>query len=207
MRIAVISDIHGNYEALEKVIKDFEIKKIDEVIVLGDIVFRGDEPRKCFETVESLKPLVWILGNTDNWINEITDDFIPKDDKEEEIYELFKEAVGKLAKESIDFIKILPKKQYLDIGTYRILCVHGSDKKINAPIGTMTKTEELHDLFSRLDADIMLCGHTHLPFTATKNNKLLMNVGTVGLANKGYGPSYGILDIDTDSFEYSIRNL
>jgi predicted phosphodiesterase len=87
------------------------------------------------------------------------------------------------------------------------LCVHGSDKKINAPVGTMTKTEDLDDLFERLDADIMVCGHTHLPFTATKKKKLLMNVGTVGLADTGYGPCYGILDIDTDSFEYSIRNL
>lgn len=207
MRIAVISDIHGNYDALQLVLKDMETKKIDEVIVLGDIIFRGNGPRQCFETVRDLKPLVWILGNTDNWINEINDDFIPKNEKEEKMYELFRSAVNQLDKDSIEFIKILPTKQYLDIGTYRILCVHGSDKKINAPVGTMTKTEDLDLLFQRLDADILVCGHTHLPFTATKNKKLLMNVGTVGFADSGYGPSYGILDIDTDSFEYSIRNL
>jgi putative phosphoesterase len=207
MRIAVISDVHGNYDALQLVLKDMNSKKIDEVIVLGDIIFRGKEPRKCFEAIRELKPLVWILGNTDNWVNEIKDDFLPKDEKEEKIYENFNFTLNQLDKESIDFMKILPSKQYLDIGTYRILCVHGSDKKINAPVGTMTKTEDLDDLFERLDADIMVCGHTHLPFTATKKKKLLMNVGTVGLADTGYGPSYGILDIDTDSFEYSIRNL
>lgn len=207
MRIAVISDIHGNYDALQFVLKDIKQKNIDEVIVLGDIIFRGKEPRKCFETIQELEPLVWVLGNTDNWINEIDDDFIPKDENEEKMYQSFKSAVNQLPNEAIEFLKILPTKQYLDIGTYRILCVHGSDKKINAPVGTMTKAEDLDDIFKRLDADIMVCGHTHLPFTATKNKKLLMNVGTIGLADNSYGSSYGILDIDTDTFEYSIRNL
>lgn len=131
MNIAVISDVHGNYKALKCVIDDIKNKKINSVIVLGDIIFSGNEPQKCFDTIKKLKPLVWIKGNTDN----------------------------------------------------------------------------MNELIHRLECDILLCGHTHLPYIAFSHGKLIMNVGSVGLPKDEPKASYGILRFDGDNFEYSIRKI
>ena len=67
MRYAFISDIHGNAVALEAVLKDIEVKQADKIIVLGDVAYRGPEPKKSVELIQSLETDV-IKGNADEWI-------------------------------------------------------------------------------------------------------------------------------------------
>ena len=65
MRIAVISDIHGNLEALKKAFEYIEKNDIDEVICLGDVVGYGPNPNECVELIKE-KVTVCLLGNHDN---------------------------------------------------------------------------------------------------------------------------------------------
>lgn len=64
MKIAFISDIHGNAVALESVLEDIDKKNVDRIIVLGDICFRGPEPKRSLDLVRSLDTYV-IKGNAD----------------------------------------------------------------------------------------------------------------------------------------------
>lgn len=67
MRFAFISDIHGNAEALEKVLEDMEVKQVDRIAVLGDLAYRGPEPAKSIDLIRSLNTDV-LKGNADQWI-------------------------------------------------------------------------------------------------------------------------------------------
>ena len=67
MKIAFISDIHGNAVALDAVLNDIEKKKVDKIYVLGDISYRGPEPKRALELVRSLNTDV-IKGNADEWV-------------------------------------------------------------------------------------------------------------------------------------------
>ena len=67
MRTAVISDIHGNLEALEAVLKRIEKERVDEIVCLGDIVGYGPNPNECLSLIRSTCVLV-VLGNHDEWV-------------------------------------------------------------------------------------------------------------------------------------------
>ncbi|MDF2473139.1 MAG: hypothetical protein K0R21_921 [Anaerocolumna sp.] len=207
MKIGIMGDIHGNYAALRSVLNDMNKNIIDSVIILGDLLFWGEEPQKCFEEVESLAPIVWIKGNTDLWLNEINEKFHPATKRENEIYHEFLRVKQLVSNETIDKIKNLEERQIINISNKNILCVHGSDRDINEPIGIMVPNQDIYDIFDRLPSDILLCGHTHMPYIASYNGKLIMNVGSVGLPADESRASYGILNFINDSFEYSIRRV
>lgn len=207
MNIGIIGDIHGNYKALKFVIDDMKKNKIDSVIVLGDIIFPENEPQKCFDTIKELKPIVWIKGNTDNWFNEIDENFQPKNEMEYKIHKEFLKVNKIISMDVSQTMKMLKEKEEIEIGGKKILCVHGSDRKINEPIGIMTPQKDMYELINRLKHDILLCAHTHSPYVVAFEGKLIMNVGSVGLPNDEPKASYGILRFDGDNFEYSIRRI
>ncbi len=68
MKIAIISDIHGNNEALDAVLKDIEGQKCDKIFCLGDLAMAGPEPSKVVNRVKDLlknDKFLLIQGNTD----------------------------------------------------------------------------------------------------------------------------------------------
>ena len=64
MKIAIISDIHGNLEALKATLKDIEKRKVDEIICLGDIIAKGIHPKECIQLVRKKCEIV-LQGNCD----------------------------------------------------------------------------------------------------------------------------------------------
>lgn len=207
MKVAVISDIHGNAEALENVIKDIRMNNIDSVIVLGDVIIKGSEPMRCYELLKQLEPIAWIKGNTDDWLNEIDDNFVPKNDMEMRIYKQFCFAQDILSDEAIEFIKKLPETHLLTIKDRSILCAHGSDRSYSDPIGIMTSREEIEGMIGRMNYDVLLCGHTHSPYVVSANGKLIMNVGSVGSSCDDEMATYGLIEISDDNYQYSIRKV
>ncbi|WP_085506165.1 metallophosphoesterase family protein [Thalassobacillus devorans] len=67
MRLAFLSDIHGNARALEAVLENIDNRNVDQLFVLGDIAYRGLEPERPVELVRGLDAQV-IKGNADEWI-------------------------------------------------------------------------------------------------------------------------------------------
>lgn len=207
MKIAVLADIHGNYNALKAVIADMTEAHADDVIFLGDILFFGEEPQKCFDAVKALKPLVWIRGNTDDWLNELDENFKPHNEIEERCFKEFMRVNPMLSPEARETVKSLPEKEETEIEGKRLLCVHGSDRRINEGIGIMTSKDELEALATRLEADILLCGHTHTPFSASAGGKLILNVGSVGKPADEQRACWCLLRLEDDDFGYEIRRI
>jgi putative phosphoesterase len=207
MKIAVLGDVHGNFDALEAVLKDMRNAQTDALIVLGDILFYGDEPQRCVDVISHLNPLAWIRGNTDNWLIEIGYDFSPQSVKEERILNEYKRVLPLLSDEAREKIISLNVKEDISIWDKSLLCVHGSDRRANEAIGIMSSEEDLQALAERIHADIFLCAHTHVPFTASINGKAIINVGSVGLPADGTNACWCMLRFEGDNFGYEIRRV
>ena len=67
MKMAFISDIHGNANALDAVLEDIKNRQVEKVYCLGDIAYRGPEPQRSVELIRSLDTFV-IKGNADEWV-------------------------------------------------------------------------------------------------------------------------------------------
>ncbi|AOT68930.1 metallophosphoesterase family protein [Geosporobacter ferrireducens] len=196
MKIAVISDIHANVEAFKAVIDHMKQQGVEKVIFLGDLVMNGPCPKEVLTMINDLNPIVWIKGNTDNWFEEIDSNFKPNNEREEYIYSLYQYANERLNNEEIRMLLSKPEKQLIEIEGVRILCVHGSHKSISEPIGIMTPLVNIEQLVTEIDADILLCGHTHMPYYASFKGKKIINVGAVSLSLDGEAKaSYEILEI------------
>ncbi|MGM0640921.1 MAG: metallophosphoesterase family protein [Thermotogota bacterium] len=179
MRIAVMSDIHANFEAFSAVMSAIETEDIDEIIFLGDLVIKGPEPKECFHFMKQIKPTVWLKGNTDEWLENVenlNDNYL-----DGEQLEYYNYANEKLSNNNKRFLKNLKEKESIDVLDKKILCVHGSPKS-NLDIMDSRKTdEELKELLKELEEDIIVCGHSHNSFLKYIEDKTIINVGSVGL--------------------------
>ena len=200
MRIAVISDIHGNSIAFDKVIDDIDSQNIDGVIFLGDIVSKGYDPKGTFDKLLNLKPLVWIKGNTDTWFEEELKNWKPKTENEMILYNNYNYIVDCLTVSDIELIKKLPEKKRLKIDNYSILCVHGSPRKIDEKLLLDLTDEELKEILKDVAEDIILSGHTHETYIRKVFDKIIINPGSVGLCNYDGDnrASYAVIYFDND---------
>ncbi|MBR1753434.1 metallophosphoesterase family protein [bacterium] len=181
MIIAVISDIHGNMQALEAVLKDIKLANVDKILCLGDLVMAGPEPKKTLDFIMQMKDWEIIQGNTDEMVA-YSDIAIPN---VKEVFPIMGNALENDAKqlneEEIEFLKNLPKQKELEIEGVKILMVHGSPRKNNENIFPNMKIEEIEEMVNGVDADVILCGHTHMPCGyQTNTKKTVVNVGSVG---------------------------
>jgi diadenosine tetraphosphatase ApaH/serine/threonine PP2A family protein phosphatase len=162
MKIAVLSCIHGNYEALTEVLADIEDNKVDEVYCLGDLVGYGPHPNAVITTIRSLD-IPTVQGC---WDEDIIDGL---NACECSYPSLLAEKRGRLAHswteqelhpESREFLAQLP----LSLRRDNLAFVHGS------PNGQHEYLLPEVDAFTALErvlatgADVLFCGHTHVPY-------------------------------------------
>ncbi|ERI93870.1 phosphodiesterase family protein [Clostridiales bacterium oral taxon 876 str. F0540] len=197
MKAAVLSDIHGNGVALQYAIKDLKSLGISKVFILGDIVMKGPMPSQSLEMLrdEELEVIAWIKGNTDLWLEEISDDWVPTTGREEELYSYYRYAKDNLKEEQIAFIKELPLEYSIAIDGIRILCVHGTPKSIVEAIDSSVPEEEIKKAIEDVKEHVVLSGHSHTSFIGEVDDKKIFNVGSVGNALDGDNRiSYGIME-------------
>ena len=181
MRAAVISDIHANFIALQEVMKDIEREGCEKIFCLGDLILAGPQPRM---TIDFVKDQNWtiIQGNTDKLISDFGPDVI---EMMKEKYPIMANAIVDdmfyVEEERRNFLNSLPPQLELEIEGVRVLLVHGSPRANNEDILPERPIEEIEEIIKGVDADLILCGHTHVPCGYQTNNKqTVVNVGSVG---------------------------
>lgn len=185
MKIAVLSDIHGNLLALESVIEDLTSKNCKKILFLGDYALAGPEPSDVINFLMLLKEkqdLEFIQGNTDEMIVEYSDEIYKNVKKGAPIMaEALKYEVNTLSENQKHFLKELPKQKELNIDDVKILMVHGSPRKNNEDILPDIPLKKVEEMISSTDANLILCGHTHIPCGfQTETKQTVVNVGSVG---------------------------
>ena len=181
MRVAVISDIHANLIALEEVLKDIEKENCEHIVCLGDIVLAGPQPISILEFVKQ-QNWTMIQGNTDKLIAEYGQDVL---DMMKEKYPVMANAIvddmNYITDEDHKFLTELPPQTEMEIEGVKVLFVHGSPRANNEDILPNRELTEIEEIISGVDADLILCGHTHIPCGYQTNNKqTVVNVGSVG---------------------------
>ena len=185
MKIAVISDVHGNIEALEAVLADIKEEGCEKIFALGDYAMAGPEPDKVvnwFMDNYSRFDITMIQGNTDSMIANYTNELQKVvSEKAPVMADALKNDVELLSEEQKDFLKNLDEQKKLEIDGVKILLVHGSPRKNNEDILPDVPMDKLLEMLEGVEADVILCGHTHIPCgIQTPNKKTVVNVGSVG---------------------------
>ncbi len=184
MRVAVISDIHGNMQALDTVLDDIKNEKCERIFCLGDLAMAGPEPARAIELIKKLfdeGKLELIQGNTDEMIGSY-DKF---GEKVKSVFPIMGNALEndvKIIPENLkEFLKNLPKQKQLTVEGINVLLVHGSPRRNDENILPGLPIEQVEEIVAGTDVDLIFCGHTHIPCGyQTINKQTIVNDGSVG---------------------------
>jgi putative phosphoesterase len=203
MKIAVLSDVHGNIAALEKIAESLKKESIDKIVFLGDLIMTGPRPIEVFELLSEMNPDVWIKGNTDDWLAELPD-FEPVSDREKMLKDM-----GLWARDRINNSiekELLSRPISMDkvYASQRLHFCHGTPSSHSLAFLPDNRKEFLDSELANIRADKIVCGHTHLRFAMSFRDKLIKNFGAVSMPGKDFSrmAHYGIIHIaDSICFE------
>ncbi len=204
MKIAVISDIHGNLEALEKALSMIEQQTVDEIICLGDIVGYGANPSECVDLVRRHCRFV-LKGNHDEAVTHDNDmeNFNPY-----AIHSILWTR-SRLSDDQMVFLKNLPMQLTLE----GLRFVHASPDE-SSEWDYVFNQHQAKKQFGFFQEPICFYGHTHIPAIFAEHlnagevfpdERFLVNVGSIGQPRDGNPQlSYGVFDFIGIGYE-SIR--
>ncbi|WP_018922309.1 metallophosphoesterase family protein [Salsuginibacillus kocurii] len=209
MKTAIISDIHGNARALKAILNDMEQQDVQQLYVIGDICFRGPEPKNALETVRAL-PAKVLQGNADLW----TVRGLQKEEVPEKALAIMNQerewTAERLTEADMDYLAQLPAEFYDEIGNgLKMHTFHATPDSLFEPVKKDASADELRNkLTLERDADVYVYGHVHTPFVREVNGKTIVNTGSVGLPfDHDPRPSYAIIDTSTGKIEATIRRV
>jgi putative phosphoesterase len=178
MRICIISDLHANIEALSALPADY-----DELWVLGDLVNYGPDPAATIEFVRSHAAVV-IRGNHDNAIGFGVDyGCSPR-------FRAMAGAVGQYTNQVLnqtdkEFLQKLPTCACRQVdGRVFFLC-HATPSDLLYEYRTPDSPLWAREEESSAGSDVILAGHTHLPFLRTFGSRMVANPGSLGQSKAG----------------------
>lgn len=190
MRLAVISDIHSNFEAFESVLEDIKTASVDEIISLGDNVGYGADPEKVIQTIlqHNIKS---ILGNHEFAC--IKPEYLITFNKRAKKALLINKEL--LSSESLEYISTLAPFML----RYNCRFVHGLPPESVTKYITHESKEDLAEIMENISEQITFLGHTHhlglyeycegkietieiekTKLSLDKNNSYIVNTGSVG---------------------------
>lgn len=183
MKIAIISDIHGNLEALKATLKDIEKRKVDKIICLGDIIAKGVHPKECIELIREKCEIV-LQGNCDlhfslehTNINEMP----------EQEQKRIKWNQSLIEEENRKYLLNLPFSYEFYMSGSLVRLFHATPIVNNKAILNVDRIETKYQMFlpsknttSQKEADVVIYGHIHHPYMDKLYNKTIINVGSVG---------------------------
>lgn len=198
MRIAIVSDIHGNLTALEAVLADLRVTAPDRVLHGGDLADSGSNPA---EVVDRIRDLNWagVLGNTDEiQIRPASlDAFAAQSPAMPDLWKAVREIADAtreaLGEQRLAWMRTLPGIQIHESG---VALIHASPYDLWRAPGPDATADELAALYSPLVVRTIIYGHIHRPFIRRASDRLtVINSGSVGLPYDGDPrASYVILD-------------
>ncbi|HKI24336.1 MAG TPA: metallophosphoesterase family protein [Gaiellaceae bacterium] len=171
--LAVLYDIHGNLPALEAVLAEVEVMRVDRFLLGGDYGTPSPAPHETLARLRELPAATWIRGNGERWLREPPE--IP------EVIQVYEEFEGVLTDEEIDRLYGLPVSAELD----GILYVHGSPISDVESFGPQRVEGEERMLGGVRDRTIVF-GHSHQQFRRSgPDGTDLVNPGSVGMPLDG----------------------
>lgn len=181
-KIAIISDIHGNLEALKATLKDIEERKVDKIYCLGDTIAKGVHPHECIKLLKEKCEIV-LQGNTDEYFSKEHN----LGEKPEIEQKRIKWNQSLISKEDREYLLSLPFCYEFYMSGRLVRIFHATPWANNKPILNQDMPYTKYDMFMPTEntisdkvADVVIYGHIHHQFMDKIYNKTLMNSGSVG---------------------------
>jgi putative phosphoesterase len=179
MKLAIVSDVHGNLAALDAVLEDLAGVKPDLVVHGGDLVFNGPHPAEC---VDRIRELGWpgVRGNTDEALWTLPANF---PESAARTFKVIGEATSSLlGAERVAWLKTLPLA-WRDLD--RVALVHAVPGDTWKAVPPDASDAELQEIYGPLNARLAVYGHIHRPYIRTVGDFTLANSGSVGMPFDG----------------------
>jgi predicted phosphodiesterase len=178
MRIGLISDIHGNFTALEAVLANMNEHPVDLLICLGDVATIGPQPRQVLDKLKGLD-CTFIMGNHDATLLDMSK--IRHYQIGPNLTATVEWCAHKLDSSDLDFLRSF--KPYVEIPLEDgpgLLCYHGSPQSNTDQVLATTTVIELARQFIGHDNRYLAGGHTHIQMMRQHEGRLIINPGSVG---------------------------
>ena len=214
MLIALLSDIHGNLPALKAAVIDAKTRGSKQIVCAGDIVGYGPFPNEVCEYLKT-NEIRSISGNYDiKVLDEIKYGKSAVESLQKKKRELVMWTAKHLGTPAQRFLRGLPVSLKEELpGGRTLLVVHGSPISNEDDIYPSITPKGLETKLKNTRPNILVCGHTHIPFVKKISGMLIINCGSTGQSVDGDPrPSYAIISVDEKSasgriirFEYDIN--
>lgn len=178
MKIAILSDIHGNHFALEKVLEKASHEKIEQLLILGDFVGYYYHPELVLNLLNNWN-FQAIQGNHENILKRLMIGEIDKHAVLKKYGHGHEYALNKLTKNQIAFLIKLPTTLEVKIDECRFKLCHGSPLDPDEYIYPDSYIDSLK-MCNVPNVDFVFIGHSHYQFIHRNQDSLLINVGSVG---------------------------
>lgn len=201
LKLALVSDIHGNILALEAALAEISKHEPDRIVVLGDLVLNGPRPAECVDKVRELEAAgaLVIAGNTDiavadgdyaaafPWLDEVPVSHRAAADWSRDL----------LSDDQLEYLRRLPAERRLSVDDDLILACHASPGSQTSGLPADLDAAVTVQRVTRTDARVICCGHTHVADVRELGRKLIVNPGSCGYAFDGTPDAcWGLLSVD-----------
>lgn len=187
MRLAIFSDVHSNVPALTAVLADIAAAGVDDRYCLGDLVGYAPWPNETLELLQR-EDIPIVMGNYDDGTAYDRDECgcAYKDPTEEALGdESFAWTKAHTSDANKAYLRSLHPQIRFEQDGKRFLLVHGSPRKINEYLFEDKPDATFERIAAGADADVIVCGHTHRPYTKQVGETMLINVGSAGKPKDG----------------------
>ena len=193
MRLAVLSDIHGNLPALEAVLQEVRRPTVDGILVAGDLV-GGPQANETIALLAEIKADM-IRGNSDINLLRYGRGDAPPPWRTARQFALLRWAHRNLGRPNLEYLRGLPEERVVDAGQASLVrLVHGSPGDSFEGLDPRQEPEALRSALERVREPVLVCGHTHLSWKVELDGKLALNPGAVcGPLNGDPRAQYAIL--------------
>jgi len=195
---AVIADIHSNIEALEAVLEDIKNRGIYKVYCAGDLVGYYPYPNEVIERLRRDK-IQTIMGNYDESVGKnLLVCGCDYDDEHQMMLagQSLEWTKRNTTDENKKYLRNLPRELRFNISGKEVLMVHGSPRALNEYLKLTTPSDYLKKLAEEKKADVLIFGHTHVPYHRKVDEYHFINAGSVGKPKHGNpNATYVVVDI------------
>lgn len=203
MNIGLIGDIHANLPALEAVFAHATLNGVQEFWNIGDFVGYNAFPEESVRFIQQHANVTSIIGNYDLKVLKI--------EKKREKWSAtkapekmlsFEWTYEQLSNESKSYLDALPEQREIPIEGRRVLLTHGSPASHDEHLLPGTPVERMRELAGMTDANVIIFGHSHVPFARMVEGKWFINTGSVGRPDDGDPrAAYAILSLEEGDLE------
>jgi predicted phosphodiesterase len=207
VRLAIVSDVHGNLLALEAVLADIDKQGVDQILCGGDVALKGSRPAEVVDLLQA-RCAATVKGNTDAYLTgelPLRNYGNPQHWK----YRLYRWTTEQLGPERVEIIRKYGFSHRVSgEGKGDLLLVHANPRDMEAALDPAAPDGVLRNLIRGCDARVLAFGHLHIAYQKELDGVLLVDVASAGNPRDGDPrPAYGLFTLGPTGWKVELRRV